>query len=51
MKIKYEVAMTFKHWVVVEAESEDEAFSLAEDQIPSFVSDLDDYEAELEIMN
>ena len=51
MKIRYEVAMTFKHWVVVEAESEEEAFSLAEELIPTFSSDLEDYEAELEIMN
>ena len=51
MKTKYEVSMTFRHWIVVEAESEDEAFKRAEDMIPTFTSDLEDYDAEVEIMN
>lgn len=48
MSMKYEVAMTFRHWVEVEADTEEEAFLLVEDKIPTFVSDLEDYEAELE---
>lgn len=46
--MKYEVAMTFRHWVEVEADSIEEAFELAENMLPSFVSDLESYEAELE---
>lgn len=51
MKIKYEVAMTFRHWVVVEAENEEDALAFAEDKIPTFTSELEDYEAEVEIFN
>ena len=45
--MKYCVKVTFRHWIDVEADSEDEAFELAEGMLPSFTSCLEDMEMEL----
>lgn len=44
---RYEVMITKRHWVEVEAESNEEAFLLAEEQIPTFTSSFEDGEMEI----
>lgn len=41
------IMITKRHWVEVQAESEDEAFLLAEELIPSFSSAFEDGEMEI----
>ena len=43
----FEIMIIKRHWVEVKAESEDEAFFLAEDLIPSFSSAFEDGEMEI----
>ena len=43
----FEIIITKRHWVEVKAESEGEAFLLAEDLIPSFSSEFEDGEMEI----
>lgn len=49
--MKYEVCITLRHWVDVEADDEDKAFQLAYDSLPTFTSDLEDCEADLETLD
>ena len=44
---RYEIMITKRHWVEVTAETEEEAFLIAEDQIPSFSSSFEDGEMEI----
>lgn len=42
--MQYQVMIEKTHWVIVEADSEDEAFALAEDLVPTFSSQFEDTE-------
>ena len=46
--MKYCVKVTFRHWIDVEADSEDEAFELADGMLPTFTSCLEDMEMEID---
>lgn len=41
---EYEIMIEKTHWVVVKADSEDEAYSMAEDMIPTFSSEFEEGE-------
>lgn len=45
---EYEVMIVKTHWVTVQAETEDEAFELAEDKIPTFSSAFEECEMEIQ---
>lgn len=47
MKTNYTVMITKTHWVDVVAESEDAAYDMAEDLIPSFSSEFEETEMEI----
>lgn len=45
--MRYEVMITKKHWLTVEASSDAEAFDLAEEMIPIFPSEFNDTQMEI----
>ena len=47
MKLEYTVRITKTHWVDVVAESEEEAYSRAEELIPAFSSLFEECEMEI----